>query len=52
MLGISLTARLGAIMSNTVTGNNYGTYRYRVTLRDGSGQVLATSNSLPVDWHR
>jgi hypothetical protein len=52
MLGTSTTARLGAVLSNTVTGNKFGTFRYRVTLRDDSGKVLATSNRISVRWHR
>jgi hypothetical protein len=52
MLGISSNARLGAALSNTLTGDKFGTYRYRVTLRDRSGAVLATSNTVKVTWHR
>jgi hypothetical protein len=52
MLGISSTARLGAVLSNTVTGDKFGIFRYRVTLRDDSGKVLATSNRISVRWHR
>lgn len=52
MLGLTSNTRVGAVVSNTVTGNRYGTYRYRVTLRAGSGQVLATSNVVRVTWHR
>lgn len=40
-----------AILSNTLTGNVYGTFHYRVTLRTVSGQVLATSNALTLYWH-
>jgi hypothetical protein len=52
MVGISSTARLGAVLSNTVTGDKFGIFRYRVTLRDDSGKVLATSNRISVRWHR
>jgi hypothetical protein len=52
MLGLTATTRVGVVVSNTVTGNRYGTYRYRVTLRAGSGQILATSNVVRVTWHR
>jgi hypothetical protein len=52
MLGLTSNTRVGAVVSNTVTGNRYGTYRYRVTLRGGSGQVLATSNLVRVTWHK
>lgn len=52
MLGVSTTAALGAVLSNEVTGNTYGVFSYRVTLRDGSGQVLGTSNKVTVNWHK
>jgi hypothetical protein len=52
MLGLTSNTRVGAVVSNTVTGNRYGTYRYRVTLRGASGQVLGTSNVVKVTWHR
>jgi len=52
MLGLTSDTRVGVVVSNVVTGNRYGTYRYRVTLRAGSGQILATSNLVSVTWHR
>jgi len=52
MLGMSSTERLGAVLSNTVTGDKYGTFRYRVTLRDLPGQILVASNTVTVVWHR
>lgn len=52
MLAASSTASLGAVLSNTVTGDVLGRFRYRVTLRDTAGKVLVRSNVLPVDWHR
>jgi hypothetical protein len=52
MLGLTNNTRVGVVVSNNVTGNKYGTYRYRVTLRNVSGQVLATSNLVRVTWHR
>jgi hypothetical protein len=52
MLGLTSSTRVGAVVSNVVTGNRYGTFRYRVTLRGGSGQVLATSNIVTVTWHK
>jgi predicted butyrate kinase (DUF1464 family) len=45
-------AALEAVLSNTVSGNKYGTLHYRVTLRDSSGHVLATSNAIKLVWHR
>lgn len=52
MLGLTSSTRVGAVVSNVVTGNRYGTYRYRVTMRNPSGQVLATSNLVSVTWHK
>jgi hypothetical protein len=52
MLGLTSNTRVGVVVSNVVTGNRYGTYRYRVTLRNPSGQVLATSNIVSVTWHK
>lgn len=52
MLGISTTTRLGAVLSNSVTGDKFGTFYYRVTLRDAPGQILVSSNRVTVVWHR
>jgi hypothetical protein len=51
MLGSSPDAGLGAVLSNLVSGNRVGTFRYRVTLRDRSNQLLVASNTLRVVWH-
>jgi hypothetical protein len=51
MLGASPDGSLGAVLSNEVTGNRRGTFRYRVTLRDRStDDVLATSNLITTVW--
>lgn len=52
LLAMTDHSEIEAVLSNTITGNVYGTFHYRVTLRNVSGQVLATSNSLTVYWHR
>lgn len=52
MLGLTGNTRVGVVVSNTITGNKYGAYRYRVTLRSASGEVLATSNIVKVTWHK
>jgi len=52
MLGLSSEASLGAVLSNELSDDRFGTMYYRVTLRDHSGQVLVTSNRVPVVWHR
>jgi hypothetical protein len=52
MLASSSTASLGAVVSNTLTGNALGRFRYRVTLRNAAGQVLHTSHVFIVAWHR
>jgi hypothetical protein len=51
MLGSSPDAALGAVLSNLVSGNRAGTFRYRVTLRDRTNQLLVASNTLRVVWH-
>jgi hypothetical protein len=52
MLGVSATSGLGSVLSNLVSGNRAGTFRYRVTLRNPTGHIVATSNVLTVLWHR
>jgi hypothetical protein len=52
MLGTAATARVGASLSNVLTGDKFGKFRYRVTLRGAAGQVLATSNIVSVTWHK
>lgn len=52
LLGISTDPVVRVVLSNTETGNNYGTFYYRVTLRDTTGQVLVTSNRVKLVWHR
>ena len=52
MLATSSTAVVAAVLSNTVTGDTLGRFRYRVTLRDAAGKVLMRSNVFPIVWHR
>ena len=52
LVATSEEAELGAPLSNFVSGNRPGTVTYRVTLRNASGRILATSNSIRVVWHR
>ena len=52
LLAMTDHSEIEAVLSNTLTGNVYGTFHYRVTLRNPSGQVLATSNALTLYWHR
>ena len=47
----SPTADLQAVLSNFVTGNTYGTFTYRATLRDPAGTILARSNTFKITWH-
>jgi hypothetical protein len=51
MVGNSPNAGLGAVLSNLVSGNRVGTFKYRVTLRDRTNQLLVASNTLRVVWH-
>ena len=52
MVGFSTDPVIRVVLSNTETGNVYGTFYYRVSLRDLSGKVLLTSNKVKVTWHR
>ena len=51
-VGQSPAPALQAVLSNAVGGNRVGTVLYRVTLRQRSGQVLRTSNTIRVVWHK
>ena len=52
LVGTSMTGSVTVVLSNNLTGNRLGTFRYRVTLRDASGHVLASSNKVTLVWHR
>jgi hypothetical protein len=52
MVGLSTDPVCKVALSNTTTGDRYGTYFYRVTLRDLAGAVLLTSNKVTVVWHK
>jgi hypothetical protein len=52
MVGLASHPVIRVALSNTVTGNKYGTFAYRVTLRDVSGTILITSNKVTVNWHK
>jgi hypothetical protein len=51
MVGTSLEPSIFAVLSNVVTGNTYGTFTYRVTLRDAEGTIVARSKPFKVVWH-
>ena len=51
-VGQSPETALEAVLSNAVSGNRFGTVFYRVTLRQRSGEVLRTSNTFRVIWHK
>lgn len=40
-----------AELSNLVTGDSFGTFRYRATLRALDGKQMAVSRAVPVIWH-
>lgn len=40
-----------AELSNLVTGDNFGTFKYRATLRGLDGRQIAVSKTVPVVWH-
>ena len=52
MVGLSPDPVIRTPLSNTVTGNRYGTFYYRVTLRNASGKTLLTSNRVQLVWRR
>jgi hypothetical protein len=52
MVGFAQDPVVKVPLSNTVTGNRYGTYYYRVTLRDVSGKLLLASNKVKLTWHK
>jgi hypothetical protein len=41
-----------AELSNLVTGDTFGTFKYRATLRSLDGKQIAVSRIVPVVWHR
>jgi hypothetical protein len=44
---------LDAVLSSFVAGNRLGRVTYKLTLRRrASGRVVATSNTVTVDWHK
>jgi hypothetical protein len=52
MVGLSSDPVIRTPLSNTLTGDKYGTFYYRVTLRDLRGKVLLTSNKVTLVWHK
>jgi len=52
LLGMSEHAAAEAVLSNPVGGNRLGRLRYRATLRNRAGEILATSNTVELVWHR
>ena len=53
MLAMSPTAVLKAPLSNDVTGNTFGTVRFRVTLRErATGRIVYRSNPFLLRWTR
>jgi hypothetical protein len=51
-VALSTEPALGAVLSNTVSGNRPGTVLYRVTLRSPTGHIRATSNTFRIVWHK
>ena len=53
MVGLSDDPVIKVPLSNTASGNRYGTVYYRVTLRNVlGGKALVTSNKVTLVWHR
>ena len=52
MVGLADGPLVKAVLSNTETGNRYGTFYYRVSLRDTAGKILLTSNKVTLVWRK
>jgi hypothetical protein len=52
LVGMSSDPVLRVPLSNEVTADKWGTFYYRVTLRDVSGKVMLTSNKVKLVWHK
>jgi hypothetical protein len=52
MVGLAAEPLVKVVLSNTETGNRYGTFYYRVSLRDVAGKILLTSNKVTLVWHK
>jgi hypothetical protein len=52
MVGLASSPLVKVVLSNTETGNRYGTFYYRVSLRDVAGKILLTSNKVTLVWHK
>lgn len=52
LVGTSGEADLDIPLSSFVSGDRPGPVTYRVTLRDGAGRVLATSNPITITWQK
>jgi hypothetical protein len=52
MVALGSSPLVKVVLSNTETGNRYGTFYYRVSLRDVAGKILLTSNKVTLVWHK
>lgn len=52
LVGMSGDPVLRVPLSNTVTQDKWGTFYYRVSLRDLAGKVILTSNRVKLVWHK
>lgn len=52
LVGTSDQSELRIVLSDLVSGARPGRVTYRVTLRNASGRLLATSNTVTVAWHK
>lgn len=52
LVGLSTDVTVATPGSNMLEANRRGRFRYRVTLRDGSGAIQATSNIFTITWHK
>jgi hypothetical protein len=52
LVGAGSKTMVQAELSNLVTGDTFGTFKYRATLRSLEGRQVAVSKAVPVIWHR
>jgi hypothetical protein len=52
LVGAGSKKLVQAELSNLVTGDSFGTFKYRATLRSLDGKQIAASAAIPVVWHR
>jgi hypothetical protein len=52
LVGMGSEPVLRVPLSNEVTGDKWGTFYYRATLRDLTGKLILSSNKIKLVWHK